>query len=117
MIVELGKSSSSHLSSNHPRASWFARRSLPGVVFFLAAAVMAKPITSAGAEPVLPFGVQNLRVESPDGRKVIGHMTYTVTRSSLGAEAKGETRLIDGERDVEEARLELLPDNSIPILA
>ena len=115
--MELGKSSSSHLSSNHPRASCFARRILPGVVFFLAAALMAKPITSAGAEPVLPFGVQNLIVESPDGRKVIGHMTYTVTRSSQGAEAKGETKLIDGERDIEEAKLELLPDNSIPILA
>jgi hypothetical protein len=115
--VELRKGSSSKFYSNQRNASSLARRISPIVVFFLTAALMAKPIFSAEADPVLPFGAQNLIVESPDGRKVIGHMTYTVTRSPQGAEAKGETRLTDGERDIEEARLELLPDNSIPLLA
>ncbi len=70
----------------------------------LSANAAALDAGSAGASDI---GALRFNILSPDGKRTIGSTRFTVLRNDSTEEIKGETRYLDGDRNVEDERLDL----------
>ncbi len=85
-----------------------------------AVGVAASWLTGASSarcvEEILSFPSSGFRILNPDTGVVIGQCRYSVERLGTGAILKGENHYLNGDYDIEEAHMVIVPGRPVPRL-
>ena len=87
----------------------FLKTALLAALSLIAFAAVSANAAALNAASAADSDLNHLQfnILSPDGKRTIGSTRFTVLRNNSTEEIKGETRYLDGDRDIEDERLDL----------